>query len=59
MLVSAITGCDSISSCFFASLVGIPIGIASFALGLKICVITATIEMYKLIIKKKREKRKK
>lgn len=36
ILVSAITGCVSISA--FASLVGIPISIASSAVGLKICV---------------------
>ena len=36
---STITGCVSISA--FASLVGIPIGITSAAIGLKICAITA------------------
>ena len=40
----------------FASLVRIPIGIASFTIGLKICVITAGIKKYKSIIKKKRKK---
>ena len=35
ILANAITRCASISS--FASLVGIPIGIASSATGLKIC----------------------
>ena len=35
-------GCLSISA--FASLVGIPIAIASFAVGLKICAITAEIK---------------
>ena len=39
--ISAITRCVSISA--FASLVGIPIGIASFTIELKICVITAAI----------------
>ena len=34
ILVSTVTGCDSISA--FASLVGIPIGIKSSAVGLKI-----------------------
>ena len=34
----------------FASLVGVPVGIASLALGLKICAITARIKNYKLII---------
>ena len=37
----------------FASLVGIPIGITSSAIDLKICVITAGIKKYKSIIKKK------
>ena len=41
ILVSAITGCVSIS--VFAFLIGIPIGIASSAIGLKICVTTAGI----------------
>ena len=40
-LVSTVTGCVSISD--FSSLVGIPVGIASSALGLKVCVITAGI----------------
>ena len=40
-----ITGCASISA--FASLVGIPIVIASSAIGLKICAITAAITKYK------------
>ena len=40
----------------FASLVRIPIGIASFTIGLKICVITAGIKKYKSIIKKKKKK---
>ena len=40
ILGSTITGCVSISA--FASLVGIPIGIASSAVELKICIITAT-----------------
>ena len=34
----------------FASLVGVPVGIASLALRLKICAITARIKNYKLII---------
>ena len=38
----------------FASLVGAPISIATFAVGLKICAITATIKKYKLIIRKRR-----
>ena len=35
ILVPAITGCFSVST--FASLIGIPIGLTSFAIGLKIC----------------------
>ena len=35
ILVPAITGCFSVSA--FASLIGIPIGLKSFAIGLKIC----------------------
>ena len=42
ILGSAITGCDSISA--FASLVGIPIGITSSAIGLNIFAITAAIK---------------
>ena len=41
ILVSSITGCFSMSA--FASLIGIPIGIASSAIVLKICAITARI----------------
>ena len=37
----------------FATLVGIPIGTTSSAIGLKICAITAAIKKYKSIIKKK------
>ena len=51
ILDSAITGCISISA--FASLLGIPVGITSFAIGLKIYAITAGIK-YKSIIKKRR-----
>ena len=51
---STITGCVSISA--FASLVGIPIGITSSAIELKICAITASIKKYKSIIKKKNKK---
>ena len=45
VLASRITGCVSISA--FASLVGIPIGITSSAIGLKICAITSGIKKYK------------
>ena len=44
ILASTITGCISISA--FTFLIGIPIGIASSAIGLKICVITAAIKKY-------------
>ena len=54
ILGSTITGCVSIS--VFASLVGIPIGITSSSIRLKIFPITAAIKKYKLIIKKKKKK---
>ena len=41
LLASTITGCN------FASLFGIPIGITSFAIGLKIWAITAGYKKYK------------
>ena len=41
ILVFKVTGCASVSA--FASLVGTPINFVSFAVGLKICVITARI----------------
>ena len=47
------TGCVSIS--LFASFLGIPIGIMSSAIGLKICAVTARIKRYKSIIKKKKK----
>ena len=53
-LVSTVTWCESISS--FASLIGIPIGIASFAIRLTICAITAGIKRYKSADKKQEEK---
>ena len=49
-----ITGCVSISA--FTSLVGIPIGITSSAVGLKICTIAAGIEKFKWTIKKQKKK---
>ena len=52
-----ITGCISISAS--SSLVGIPIGITSSAIGLKICPTTAAIKEYKPIIKKKKKKQDK
>ena len=52
-LASTITGYISISA--FASLIGIPVGITSSAIGSKICVIAAGIQKYKSIIKKKKK----
>ena len=54
ILASTITGCVSIYT--FASLVGIPIGITSSAIGLKNYAITAAIKKYKSMIKKKKNK---
>ena len=54
IVISTITGCVSISA--IPSLVGIPTGIISSAIGSKICVITAGIKKYKSIIKKKKKK---
>ena len=51
--------CFHFSISAFASLVGIPIGIKSSSIGLKICEITAGIKQYKSIIKKKKKKRDK
>ena len=53
IVISTITGCVSIYA--VASLVRIPIGIARFTIGLKICVITAGTKKYKFVIKKKKE----
>ena len=53
ILISTVTGCVSI--CEFASLVAIPIGIRSSAIGLKICSVTAGIKKYKSKIKKKKK----
>ena len=57
VFVSNISGWVSVSS--FALLVGIPIGIASSAIGLKIGVITAEIASICQLSKKKKKKRKK
>ena len=54
IVISTITGCVSISA--FASLVCIPIGIMSSAIGLKMCAIAAGIKRYDSIIKKKTKK---
>ena len=53
-LASTIIVCVSISA--FFSLVGIPVGITSSGIGLKICAITGRIKKYKSIIKKKKKK---
>ena len=53
ILGSTITGRVSVSD--FASLVGIPIGIMSSAIGLKVCAITSRIEKYNSMIKKKKK----
>ena len=45
-----------ISISALASLIAIPIGITSYAIGLKICAITAGIKKYKSIIKNKKKK---
>ena len=53
ILASTITGCISISA--FVFLIGIPIGITSLGIGLKIYAITAGIKKCKLILKKKKK----
>ena len=54
-LISTVTGCVFISA--FVSLVDIPIGITSSAIGLRIGLIIAGIKKYKSIIKKKKQKK--
>ena len=54
ILASKTTGCISISA--FTSLIGIPIGITSSVIGLKLCAIAAGIKKYKSIIKKNKKK---
>ena len=54
ILASTITGCISISA--FASLLGIPIRITSFAIELKIWAITKEIKKFKSIIESKKKK---
>ena len=53
ILVSTVTGC--VSSSAIASVVAVPVGITSSAVGIKICAITAGIKKYKSIIKKKKK----
>ena len=55
VLVFAIAGFVLISA--LASFFGIPIVITSSAIGLKTCAVTAGIEKYKSIIKRKKKKR--
>ena len=54
ILVSTVTGCVLKSA--FASLVAIPEGIFRSPVRIKICEITAGIEKYKFIVKKKKKK---
>ena len=54
IVISTITGCVSISA--FACLVGVPIGITSYAIGLKMCVTIAGIKKHKSINKKNKKK---
>ena len=46
IFVSAVSASISVSISVFASLVGIPVSIASFAVGLKVCTLIAGIENY-------------
>ena len=54
ILASTVTGCISVSA--FASLLGIPIGITSSTIGLKICAVAVGFKDYKSIINKKKKK---
>ena len=54
ILGSTITGCVSIFA--FSSLVGIPVGITSSTIGLKICAIITGIKKYKSIIGEREKK---
>ena len=53
IVTAAITECVSISP--FAFIVVISIGITSFSIGLKICIITPAIKKYKSIVKEKKK----
>ena len=57
ILASTIIGCIPIFT--FASLIGVPIGIMSSVIGLKICGINSGIKMYMSKIKKKKKKHEK
>ena len=52
ILSSTVTGCVSISA--FASLVAIPVGMTSSAVGIKVCAITATIKSISQLYRKRR-----
>ena len=54
VLAFVVTGCVSIST--FTSIVGIPIGITSSAVVIKLCAVTERIKKYKSIIKKEEKK---
>ena len=54
VFVSTVSGCVSNSA--FASLIAAPVGTVTSAVGLKICIISAGIKKYKLMIWKKVEK---
>ena len=53
IFIFAVSSCVFISA--FDSLIGVPVGITSSAVGLKIFAITAGIKKYKSIMKKKRK----
>ena len=54
-LIIASTVTDYVSISEFASLICVPAGVTSSAVGIKICAITAAIKKYKSIIKKKKK----
>ena len=54
ILASTVTDCVLVSA--FASLVGIPIDIASSSVRLKMCITTAGVKKYESVVKKKRKK---
>ena len=54
ILLSAVNGCISVSA--FASVLGIPLGITSSVIGLKMYAITGEIKKYKSIIKETKKK---
>ena len=54
ILTSTVTDCVLVSA--FASLVGIPIDIASSSVRLKMCITTAGVKKYESVVKKKRKK---